>query len=263
MTASADDVLLVTREGPVTIVTLNRPHRRNAFNLALSEALLAFFEDRRRDKDCKVIVLRGAGDHFGVGLDIIAVANEGDQMIAALDDGDWVPTDMLRAMRACPQPIIALANGSVAGGGLALVLAADIILASETAFFCPAFINLGLSGTELGVSWRLQRAMGLSLARELVYTAGRVDAQRALAAGLVSRVMPQERLDAEGLSMARQIASATQDALRLTKRNLDLTLQSNSLEMAYELEERAQMRRASTGVVDAALAEFAAKHTKR
>lgn len=261
-TPVTDDVLLVTREGPVAIATLNRPHRRNALTRDLCDALQAFFEERRRDADCRVIILRGAGDHFCVGLDIVAVT-QGDSMIDDLDRGDWPLTDLLRAMRACPQPIIVLANGSVAGGGLVFALTADIILANESAFFCTAFINLGLSGTELGVSWRLQRTLGLSLARELVFTAGRLDAARALAQGLVSRVIPDADLESTGLAMAQQIAGATQDALRLTKRNLDLALQSPTVETTYELEERAQMRRASTGILETALSDFAARHGKR
>ncbi|MBO9695230.1 MAG: enoyl-CoA hydratase/isomerase family protein [Sphingopyxis sp.] len=261
MAKQTDEVLQVERDGPVTIATINRPHRRNALNGELTDALLAFFRAQRRDRESKVIILRGSGDHFCVGADLIDAASEGS-LSDGIDQGDWSVTEVTRDMRACPQPIVALANGAVAGGGMAYALAADIILASDTAFFCTAFMDIGLSGTELGVSWRLQRTMGLSLARELIFTSGRIAAQDAANAGLVSRVVPAAELQAEGLALAQRMARYTQDALRLTKRNLDIALQSPLIEVAIELEERSQMRCVAKGDFSVALAEFNARHAK-
>lgn len=261
MQNKSSDTLLIERDGPVIIATMNRPARRNGLVAELGDALLSFFQERRYDRESKVIILQGAGDHFSVGADLIEAAKPGS-MAESIDFGDWSLTEITRAMRVCPQPVIVLAKGAVAGGGIAYALAGDVILADETAFFCTAFMDVGLSGTELGVSWRLQRTMGLSLAREMVYTSARLDAQRAREAGLVSRVVPAADLQAEGLAMAHRIARATHDALRLTKRNLDLALQSPMVELAVELEERAQMRCAARGNFDAALTEFNAKHGK-
>lgn len=260
MQTKSDDVVLVERDGPVAIVTLNRPHRRNGLTEELGDALLSFFVERRYDRDCKVIILRGEGDHFCVGADLFDATRP--EITEGIDQGDWSLTEITRAMRVCPQPVIALVQGAVAGGGLAYALASDIIVASESAFFCTAFIDIGLSGTELGVGWRLQRTMGLSLARELIYTSGRLNAQRAEAAELVSRVVPDADLQSEGLALAQRIARSTGDALRLTKRNLDLALQSPLLETVVELEERAQMRCVSKGNFTTALADFTARHTK-
>ncbi|MGH6653370.1 MAG: enoyl-CoA hydratase/isomerase family protein [Sphingopyxis sp.] len=253
-----DDVLLVTRDGPVATVMLNRPHRRNAVTQDMLDALAAFFAACRRDRECKAIILHGAGDHFCVGLDLVG-AHGDDPILDELLLGDWGLADILRDMRACPQPIVMLGNGSIAGAGLIFALAADIIIASDDAFFTTAFINLGLSGTELGVAWRLQRTVGLSLAREMAFTSARLPADRALTAGLVSHVVPKDALLAEGRAMANRIAQYSQDALRLTKRNLDLALQSPSVEISYELEERAQLRRAAGGALDEALAAFNAR----
>ncbi|KTE36878.1 hypothetical protein ATE68_01720 [Sphingopyxis sp. H038] len=248
-------MLLIERDGPVATVTLNRPHRRNAVTQRLLDELGRFFASCRRDRECKAIVLRGSGDHFCVGLDLVG-AHGDDPILEDLLLGDWDIADILRDMRSCPQPVITLANGSVAGAGLIFALASDIIIASEDAFFTTSFINLGLSGTELGVAWRLQRTIGISLAREIAFTSARLPAERALTAGLVSQVVPADQLLAEGHSMAKRIAQYSLDALRLTKRNLDLALQSPMVEISYELEERAQLRRAASGALDEALTKF-------
>jgi enoyl-CoA hydratase/carnithine racemase len=232
--AVEDDVLLVERLGEVERVTLNRPARLNALNQPLTDALLAYFEGLRRKTETRVVILRGAG-----GADLKASGSP-----EALQDGpngDWTLRDMQKAMRACPQPIIALVRGPAAGGGLTLALAADVVVAGESAAFHPAFIAVGLSGAELGVSWRLQRAIGVSKAREMLLGGRPLRAEAALAAGLVSAVTPDDELDAYGEALAADMLKARPDALRLTKRTLDAALESPSLEVAYELEERAQM----------------------
>lgn len=262
MSKLASPAVLVERHGEVLVATLNRPHRRNGINLDLSEKLLGFFETRRWDRETKVIVLRGSGEHFCVGADLIEAGGPDDRMAAGIDFGDWRVTEITRAMRNCPQPIVAAVRGAVAGGGFSFALAADVILAAESAFFCTAFINIGLSGSELGLGWRLQRTIGLSLARELIYCGDKLPVERAEFAGLVSRIVPDAELDAEGLALAQRMARPTLDQLRLTKRNLDLALQSPMLDVAVELEERAQMRCANKGNFDAALADFTAKHGK-
>ena len=220
-------------------LTLNRPARLNALNQPMAEALLAHFEGRRRDTATRVILLCGAGRAFSSGADLKA-AGQPD----ALQDGprgDWVLRDLMKAMRACPQPIIALVRGPAAGGGLALALASDIIVASETAAFHSAFINVGLSGAELGASWRLQRTIGVSRAREMLYTGRPLKAADALTCGLVSAVTPDAELDAYGLALAADMLRAQPDALRLSKRSFDATLDAVSLDAALEIEERAQM----------------------
>ena len=236
-----DEQILVAEDlgGGLERLTLNRPARLNALNQPMAEALLAHFEGRRRDTATRVILLCGAGRAFSSGADLKA-AGQPD----ALQDGprgDWVLRDLMKAMRACPQPIIALVRGPAAGGGLALALASDIIVASETAAFHSAFINVGLSGAELGASWRLQRTIGVSRAREMLYTGRPLKAAEALTCGLVSAVTPDADLDAYGLALAADMLRAQPDALRLSKRSFDATLDAVSLDAALEIEERAQM----------------------
>lgn len=236
-----DEPILVSEQldGGVERLTLNRPARLNALNHPMAEALLAHFESRRRDEATRVIIVRGAGRAFSSGADLKA-AGQPD----ALRDGpkgDWVLRDLMKAMRACPQPVISLVRGPAAGGGLVIALASDIIVASESAAFHSAFINVGLTGAELGASWRLQRTIGVSRAREMLYTGRPLKAADALTLGLVSAVTPEDGLDAYGEELARDMLRAQPDALRLSKRSFDATLDSVSLDTALEIEERAQM----------------------
>ena len=234
------DILLVEElEGGLQRLTMNRPERLNAVNHAVAEGLLAHFEALRRRTDVRVVIVRGAGRAFSAGADLKATGTP--EALRDGPNGDWVLRDLMKAMRACPQPIIATVRGAAAGGGLAMALASDVILASESAAFHSAFINIGLSGAELGVSWRLQRTIGLSKARETLLAGRPLSAQAALAAGLVSEVTSEEGLDEAGLSLAKDMLRAAPDALRLTKRTLDAALEANSYDAAMEIEERAQM----------------------
>jgi enoyl-CoA hydratase/carnithine racemase len=234
------DILSVDRRGAVDWVTLNRPERINALNQPMSEALLAYFEARRRDAEARVIVLSGAGRAFCSGADLKA----GGQPDALRDGprGDWMLRDTLKAMRACPQPIVCLVQGAAAGGGLAIALAADIIVAGASAAFHPAFIKIGLSGTELAVSWRLQRTIGVSRAREMLLTGQPMGAEDAVRTGLVSKVLPDDQLAAEGARIAEEMLKAAPDALRISKRTFDATLEGLSFDAALELEERGQIQ---------------------
>jgi enoyl-CoA hydratase/carnithine racemase len=234
-----DEILLVETMGEIQRLTLNRPARLNALNQPMAERLLAHFEGLRRDTSIRVLILRGAGKSFCAGADLKALGQPD-----ALQDGpngDWTLRDLMRAMRACPQPIITLVHGAAAGGGFGIALASDIIVAGESASFHTAFIKVGLSGAELGASWRLQRTMGLSRAREALLTSRPIHAADALSTGLVSAVVPDAALEEHGMVLARAMLEAQPDALRLTKRSMDATLDAGSIEAAMEIEERAQM----------------------
>lgn len=239
------EILQIAKAGWLETVTLNRPERLNAINQPLADALLAYFESKRRDTDTRVIILAGAGRAFCAGADLKAMG----QPDALRDgpNGDWVLRDTLKAMRDCPQPVIALVQGSAAGGGLALALAADVIVAAESAAFHPAFIKIGLSGSELGVSWRLQRTIGISRAREMLLTGQPMSAAEALQTGLVSRVVPDGELSKSGLELAEAMLRAAPDALRISKRTFDATLEISSFSAALELEERGQIQMIRAG----------------
>ena len=243
---SDQPILDIQDHGQAQVVSLNRPERLNAINQPMSEALLGYFEARRRDTACRVILVRGAGRGFCSGADLKA-AGQPDQLRDGRE-GDWVLKDMLKAMRACPQPIIALVHGAAAGGGLAIALAADVILAGESAAFHPAFIKIGLSASELGVSWRLQRTVGLSVAREMLLTGRPMLAADARRTGLVSRVVADDELLPTGLALADEMLRAAPDALRVSKRSFDGALEISDFATALEFEERGQILMVRQGV---------------
>lgn len=220
-------------------LTLNRPDRLNALNQPMADALLAHFEGLRRNRDVRVVIVRGAGRAFCAGADLKAAG--GPDALQDGPRGDWVLGDLMVAMRACPQPLIATVRGAAAGGGMAIALACDVIVASESAAFYPAFIAIGLSGTELGVSWRLQRTIGLSKARETLLTNRPIRAADALAWGLVSGLTSEADLDGHGETLAREMLKAAPDALRISKRSFDASLEQPSFTAAIEAEERNQM----------------------
>lgn len=220
-------------------ITLDRPERLNALDQPLAEALLGYFEARRRDTAVRVIMLRGSGRAFCAGADLKARGEPNAPRDGP--DGDWTLRDVIAAMRACPQPIVALVKGPAVGGGLALALAADVIVAGQSARFQSAFMKIGLSGSELGVSWRLQRAIGVSSARAMLLTGRPLDAADAFRLGLVSSVEDDAELDDHGLAMVQDMLAAAPDALRLSKRSFYATLETVSLAATVELEERGQM----------------------
>ena len=241
------EILKVEKRDGVDYVTLNRPDRLNALNQPLADALLAYFEARRRDTETRVIVIAGSGRGFSSGADLKALG----QPDALRDgpNGDWTLRDMQKAMRACPQPIVTLVHGAVAGGGLAMVLSSDVIVAGESAVFHPAFIKIGLSGSELATSWRLQRTIGISKAREMLLTGRPMPAEEAERCGLISRVVPDAELAAEGERLAGEMLKAAPDALRVSKRTFDATLEGLSFDQALELEERGQIQMIRAGRV--------------
>lgn len=245
----SEDILTIERDGETEIVILNRPDRLNAINHPLAEALLDYFRSKARDTATRVILLGGEGRGFCSGADLRALG----QPDALRDgpNGDWVLRDVLKSMRECPQPIVAMVHGAAAGGGLALALGADIIVAGESAAFHPAFIKIGISGSELGVSWRLQRIIGPMRAREMLLTGRPMLAAEALSVGLASRVVPDAELRAAGADYAAMLLKAAPDALRVSKRTFDATLETTSYAAALEIEERGQIQMIRAGGVSA------------
>jgi len=231
----------IDKRGEVDWLTLNRPDRLNTITGTMVEELCSYFEALKNDYSTRIVVLRGAGRAFCAGLDIKAHLG-----------GDRVPEgagrtrpghhlfDIVRLMRACPQPIVALVHGPACGGGFAMVLAADIRIAGHTARMNDAFVALGRSGCELGLSYFLPRIVGLGVATELMYTGSFIDAERALRVGLVSRVVPDDRLDAAAAEFVDPMLLTAPLGLRMTKATLNSVLNVNDLNAVIDLEERAQ-----------------------
>ncbi len=229
--------IVVQRRGPEVWITLNRPDQLNAITPIMANELLSVFESLIEDHSARVVVLRGNGRGFCAGLDIKqALQWQGD----ATQESMPLP-DVIRAMRRCPQPIIALVHGAACGGGFAFALAADVRIAGESARMNDAFVNLGVSGCELGLSYFLPRQVGLSVAAELMYTGRFLDAHRAREIGLVSEVVSDDALEGAGSQLARDMLQVAPLALRKTKETLGRVLGIADLDEVLEIEQATQL----------------------
>ena len=149
--------------------------------------------------------------------------------------------------RALPQPILAAVNGSAAGAGLGLALAADVRIAARAARFSAAFVTIGMSGCDMGVSWLLPRCVGFSRSNELLLTGRTIDGDEAARIGLVSEVVADDTLLARALELATLIARNSAFGVWMTKRGIWANLEAGSLLAAMELENRTQILARTTG----------------
>ncbi len=252
--------LKVEQEGAIDFLTFNRPERLNAITGTMVRELWTYFSTLEQDYSRRVVIMRGAGKAFCAGLDIKARSDSGEQLPAIGTAGPSASlSGIVRLMRRCPQPIIALIHGAACGGGLAFALAADVRIAGASARMNDAFIKLGISGCELGLSYFLPRMIGLSVASELMLTGRFIDAKRALAVGLVSEAVADEELESAGRSLARDMLKATPLGLRKTKETLNLALKLSELDAVLELEEHTQLNCMQSGDFEEAMKAFVEK----
>ncbi len=247
-------------------LTLNRPKALNAMNRQLVTDLRDFLAKLPERRDIRVVIMRGAGRAFCAGLDLKEASapggagSDGNRVTAGLR-GQRRIAELVIAMRRAPQPFIACVRGPASGGGFALALAADVRIAGETARMNAAFIRVGLSACDIGVSYFLPRLVGASLASELLLTGRFINAERALARGLVSDVVPDDQLDAAGESLAREILSNSPLGVRLTKEALAMSLDAGSLEQVIAMEDRNQILCAQSPDVIEGMTAFLEKRT--
>jgi len=204
------DAVRVEHRGDVTIVTIDRPERRNAVDLATGAALLHAFEAFEADAEAKVAVLAGAGDMFCAGADLKALS-ESPQGYKGDGPGPMGPTRMLLS-----KPVIAAIEGYAVAGGLELALWADLRVVSQSAIFGVFCRRWGVPLVD-GGTVRLPRLIGHSRALDLILTGRPVESDEALAMGLANRVVPDgQTLDA-AVALARDIARFPQDCLRIDR----------------------------------------------
>ena len=249
----------------VAVLTLDRPERLNAMNLPLIDELHDVLAEVAGDPDIRVLILTGEGRGFCAGLDLVDLAPDGSgspegrgrvqrgmdlqQRIASL-----VPT--LRGLRV---PVIAAVNGAAAGGGLALALAADVRIAARGARFNVAFVRIGLSGCDIGVSWLLPRWIGASRAFELLLTGRIVESDEAADIGLVTRVVEDDELLEAALVTARQICANSPTGVWMTKEVMWSQLEVGSLQAGIDLENRTQIMTSFTEDMGEAVTAFLSK----
>jgi enoyl-CoA hydratase/carnithine racemase len=262
------ETLEVAREGALTWLTLNRPDALNAMNGTLVRELRQFFWELPQDRQTQVLVLRGAGRAFCAGLDLKATAAEGRARtgasgVAARLRSQREISEIMMLMRRAPQPIIAAVHGPACGGGFALALASDVRIAGTSARMNAAFIRIGLSACDVGVSYFLPRLVGASVASELLLTGNFIDAARAERVGLVSRVVPDGELEAAARALAADMLRNTPLGLQLTKECLKHALDAGSLEQVVAMEDRNQVLAAQGPDFPEAIAAFLEKRPPR
>ena len=251
------------QDGDVVWATMNRPERLNALNRKLVEELRDFFVGLYWRRDVRVVVLTGAGRAFCAGLDLKSWNTGGGGSTGEGLDGQRRIAEIVIAMRRCPQPIIALVNGPASGGGFAVALASDVRILTPTAKMNAAFIRIGLSACDIGVSYFLPRMVGSSVAAEYMLTGRFIDAERAYQLGLVSRVVAPDAITAEAQSFAADMLHATPLGLRLTKEALNHAIDAQGLEATIAMEDRNQILASLDGDFGEGVAAFLEKRPPR
>jgi enoyl-CoA hydratase len=258
--------LEVRREGAVAWLTLDRPHSLNALSAQMVDELEHFLKQLPADHSTRVIVMRGAGRAFCAGLDL-KEQNRGDSGIGSSTVGSYESqrrmSDLVVMMRRAPQPFIGAVRGPAAGGGFALALACDVRIAAESARFNAAFIRIGLSACDMGVSYHLPRIVGMTVASELLLTGRFINSERALRTGLVSEVVPDDQLDAAAAKLAQEMIETSPLGLRLTKECMWAAADAGSLEQACAIEDRNQILCVKAGYLEEGARAFIEKRKPR
>jgi enoyl-CoA hydratase len=254
------------RDG-VRLLTLNRPERLNAMTAELVEELHQALDTAGHDRTCRVIVVTGAGRGFCAGLDLTGYGTPPDgeglgRVPAGMATQKHIAA-LIPRLRSLRQPVIAAVNGAAAGGGLALALGCDVRIAATSARFNVAFVRIGLSGCDIGVSWLLPRLIGASRAWELMLTGRIIDAARAAELGLVSTVVDDDALLDAALSVADEIAANSPWGVAQTKEVMWSQLEVGSLQAGIDLENRTQLLASHTADMEEAVRAFMEKRPAR
>ena len=252
------DELRSSVEERVAVVTLNRPDARNALTLEMKEGLARLLPALAADPGVGCVLLTGAGGAFCAGGDTKKMAREGsppspEERKRQLRWEHQIPL----ALHQLEKPTLAALPGPAAGAGFALALACDLRIAAEGAFVTTAYARLGLSG-DYGSSWFLTHLVGPARAREILFTAERLDARHCEQIGLVNRVVPDADLEKAALGWAKQIAAGPPIALRYMKDNLNRAL-TESLQSVLDVEADRMVQGAQTEDYLEAVAAFAEK----
>jgi enoyl-CoA hydratase len=257
------DGVVYETDGSIATVTLNRPEYRNAQNSGMLYALDQAFYAFAQDDELSVAVLRAAGPSFSSGHDLGSpgvdydvsfprqsmwwdhVGKEGAENWMAREEEIYL--GLARRWREIPKPTIAMVQGACVAGGLMLAWPCDLIYASDDAYFSDPVVLMGVCGVELFAHpWEL----GVRQAKELLFTAGRIDAQRAYELGMVNRVFPLGELEERTYEIARRISEQPRFALALTKKAVNQAQDAMGyragIDAAFGLHQLAQVQNALT-----------------
>ena len=252
--------IVITTQGAVETVTLNRPEALNAMDEPMIMALQDYFRGLQDRHAVRVVILRAEGRAFCAGLDLKGWSpREGEGAV----HGGWrtqrAIATVMQLMRACPQPVIALGHGAACGGGFSLLLSSDVRIAAPDLKMNAAYIKIGLGGCDMGSSYFLPRLVGASVAAELLLTGNFIHADRALSCNLVSRVVEHDALLDASMALARDMLATSPMGLRLTKDALNRNIDAPGFEAALALEDRQQVLLSQTEDFREATRAFAEK----
>jgi enoyl-CoA hydratase/carnithine racemase len=247
--------------GAVVVITLDRPDRKNPLTFDSYAELRDRFRDLAYASDVRAVVLTGSGGNFCSGGDVFEIIEPLTRMaVPELLAFTRMTGDLVKAMRSCPQPIIAAVDGVCAGAGAILAMAADLRLATPAARTAFLFTRVGLAGCDMGACAMLPRIVGQGRAAELLYTGRAFDAAEGERWGFWNRVVPAATLEAEALALADSLATGPTFAHGMTKTMLQQEW-SVSVEQAIEMEAQAQALCMQTQDFRRAFEAFAAKRT--
>jgi 2-(1,2-epoxy-1,2-dihydrophenyl)acetyl-CoA isomerase len=247
------DEVLVSREGAVLTVTLNRPEVLNALTGAVHSGLRAALKEAAGDPEVRAVVITGAGRGFCVGQDLTEFSDTPD--VGAALRATYHPT--VHALRALEKPVVAAINGPAAGAGVSLACACDIRIASDAAFFAPGFVNIGLV-PDAGGTYFIARLLGPARAFEWMSSGRRITADEALGWGLVTEVAEAERFGDRVAEYAAGLAAMPTRAIGWNKRLFDHATTA-TLDEQLELEAQLQAVAAQTGDFAEGVAAFLEK----
>jgi 2-(1,2-epoxy-1,2-dihydrophenyl)acetyl-CoA isomerase len=243
--------LTLEKEGPVAIITLNRPDAGNSFDFRLMEETDAVMGDVAKDKSIRAVILTGAGKYFSTGINLSMftdakgmVEKDGgvEDKITADDDQTYGKGTVVGAvirMRSMNKPVIAAINGPTVGAGLSLVLGCDIRIASDKARFSMIFVKRGIAA-DTGGSFTLPRAVGVARACEMILTGDMIDAAEAERIGLVNRVVPHDDLMKAAKDLATKIAKNPPLAVAMAKADIYKAMEEKDLIKQMKHEEKTQ-----------------------
>ena len=215
--------LVMTADGPIRLIELNRPDQRNAASEALHTALAGVWDRLAADETVRAVVLTGRGRAFSAGGDFHVMTRvQRDEAFREqnIAEARAIITGMVR----CPVPVIAAVNGPAVGLGCSLALLSDLVLMAEGSYLADPHVQVGLVAGD-GGAMVLPLIVGLARARELLFLGSRVGAEEAVRLGLANRVVPGDELLNEAMDLARRLAALPARALRDTKRAVNLHLE--------------------------------------
>jgi enoyl-CoA hydratase len=217
------DELVVTADGPVRLIELNRPEQRNAASEALHTALAAVWDRLAADEAVRAVVLTGRGRAFSAGGDFHVMTRvQRDEAFREQNVAE--ARSIITGMVRFPAPVIAAVNGPAVGLGCSLALLSDLVLMAEGAYLADPHLQVGLVPGD-GGPMVLPLVVGPARAKEMLFLGERVSAAEAVRLGLANRVVPGEELLADAMDLARRLAALPARALRDTKRAVNLHLE--------------------------------------